>query len=173
MRKPARIGILLMVLTVALAAIGVASALWYDELYVDGVVTTGYVDVEPSLLYIEENDHGKDVATCDAFLYDWGWMIEIRNGYPSYECLIGIDIHNVGTIPVHIYHPMWMDWPPQSAMEFQVLDCWEDDFQLHSGEMATCVFYFHILQEAEQNATYTFYGWVEARQFNEPRDMMP
>jgi hypothetical protein len=111
-----------MVLTVALAAIGVASALWYDELYVDGVVTTGYVDVEPSLLYIEENDHGKDVATCDAFLYDWGWMIEIRNGYPSYECLIGIDIHNVGTIPVHIYHPMWMDWPPQAAMEFQVLN---------------------------------------------------
>jgi hypothetical protein len=39
--------------------------------------------------------------------------------------------------------------------------------------MATCEFYFHILQEAEQNAQYTFYGWVEARQFNEPRDMMP
>lgn len=171
MRKPARIGILLIVLTVALAAIGVASALWFDELWIDGVVITGNVDVEPTLFEWWDNEIEKDVATCTPYLRDGtGWYIEILNGYPSYECWVTVDIHSLGTIPVHVYQPLWDPFPSPNELTFRS-DCWDgmEYIQLHQGDTAYCTFYFHVEQGALQNYEYYFHGWVEARQFNEPR----
>jgi hypothetical protein len=167
-RTPVRIGMLFMVLVIALASIGVASALWYDELYVEGVVWTGYVDVEPSLEFVDEIET-KDVGYCDVYMDEFGWFIEMGNVYPFYECMIGIDVHNTGTIPVHIYRPMWQELPPDFAVAFDDSECYEDDYQLHPGEAAYCILRFVIQQEADQGAEYFFHGWIEARQYNEPR----
>ena len=176
-RKPARIGVLFMVLVVALAMVGLGSALWFELLTIDGAVATGNVDVELSLEAVEENDHGKEVGECTANFFteatgavDTGHIVvDILNGYPSYECWVTIDVHNLGSVPVHIYRPIWVLTPPPEAVTFDVVECYGDDTQLHDDEMAFCTLYFHVEQEAAQGAVYAFQGSIEARQFNEPR----
>ena len=174
--KPARVGVLFMSIVVMLAMVGVGSALWSEVMDISGTVQTGDVNVEWSLGLIEENDHGKDVAACDAVLTENFLEIVIGGGYPSYECWIPFDVHSVGTVPVHIYHPQWTVLPPSEAVTFSVVDCYEEDTQIHqlgSGvfpEEAFCTLYIHVEQAAAQNDTYVFAGFLEARQFNEPRD---
>lgn len=170
--KPARVGVLFMSIVVMLAMVGVGSALWSEVMDITGLVQTGDVNVEFSLLDPPtfENDHGKDVADCDAVLSDNLLEVVIGGGYPSYECWVPFDVHNVGSVPVHVYHPQWLDLPPTEAVTFSVVDCYEEDTQLHAGEEIFCTLYIHVEQEASQNDSYVFNGFLEARQFNEPRD---
>jgi hypothetical protein len=160
-----------MVLVVALAAVGIGSALWFKVLTIDGSVETGNVDAVLSLDLVEENDHGKDVADCGAELLDDNMALRvfIENGYPSYECYVTINVDNTGSIPVHIYQPVWNTLPEFDAITFDVVECYDDDFQLHGeDEPALCTLYFHVEQNAEQLASYEFDGFIAARQFNEP-----
>lgn len=168
--KPARVGVLFMSIVVMLAMVGVGSALWSEVMDISGTVQTGDVNVEWSLGDIFENDHGKEVAECDALLSENLLEIVIGGGYPSYECWVSFDVHSVGTVPVHIYHPQWTVLPPTEAVTFSVVDCYEEDTQLHPDEQAFCTLYIHVEQEASQSDTYVFEGFLEARQFNEPRD---
>ncbi len=168
--KPARVGVLFMSIVVMLAMVGVGSALWSEVLDISGTVETGNVDVEFSIGDIEENDHGKEVADCLARLDENLLQIFILGGYPSYECWVPFDVHNVGSVPVHIYHPQWTVLPPTEAVTFSMVRCYEEDTQLHFDEQAFCWLYIHVEQEALQGETYVFEGFLEARQFNEPRD---
>lgn len=170
--KPARVGVLFMSIVVMLAMVGVGSALWSEVMDIGGLVQTGDVDVEFSLLDPPtfENDHGKDVADCSAVLSDNLLEVVIGGGYPSYECWVPFDVHNVGSVPVHVYHPQWLVVPPTEAVTFSVVDCYEEDTQLHQDDEVFCTLYIHVEQEAEQNTPYEFLGVLEARQFNEPRD---
>lgn len=161
-----------MTLVIALALIGVGSALWSEHLLIDGIVQTGDVDVVMSLEGVVENDHGKDVAECDATFHelDNGLSVVIGGAYPSYECWVEFDVHSAGTVPVHIYHPTWTLLPPPEAVTFSLVNCYEEDTQLHQFGEAYCTLYIHVEQEAAQNELYEFAGFIDARQFNEPRD---
>ncbi|MDH3308214.1 MAG: hypothetical protein OEO77_11935 [Acidimicrobiia bacterium] len=160
-----------MSLVVALAMIGTGSALWSKILPINGIVETGSVDAIFSLDGTRENDHGKDVGTCEAFLRGDSDVLTVLvgNGYPSYECWIFFNVENTGTIPIHIYHPTWTTLPPADAVTFSLVDCYEEDTQLHD-QPEFCTLYLHVEQEAEQGEAYVFEGFIDARQFNEPRD---
>jgi hypothetical protein len=165
--------VLFMALIVALAMVGVGSALWFKVLNIDGVVQTGDVDAVLSFDGVRENDHGKDVGICDAGLnVDRDRLsVVIENGYPSYECFVFFNVENTGSIPIHVYHPTWTTLPPPEAVTFSLLDCYEEDTQLHRGDRPlVCTLYLHVEQEAEQSVRYLFEGFIDARQFNEPRD---
>lgn len=168
--KPARVGVLFMSIVVMLAMVGVGSALWSEVLDISGLVQTGDVDVEWSIESVVENDHEKDVGACDATIDGDLLEIIIGGAYPSYECFVEFDVDSVGTVPVHVYHPQWLVVPPTDAVTFSVIDCYDENFQLHQGDRAFCTLYIHVEQEAEQDAAYEFVGFLEARQFNEPRD---
>ena len=72
-RKSVKIGILFMILIVSLSAIGVGYGLWSKYLHVDGTVHTGYIDFEYGWTgLVWENDWGKNVAECGAFVNDEG-----------------------------------------------------------------------------------------------------
>lgn len=119
----------------------------------------------------------KDVAECSAQLIDpYTMEVTLRNAYPSYNCFIKWDVHNSGTIPIHIYRPDYFykgvymgdainvselhvnGWPP---------GCFGDLTQLHRGEEVTCNLHIHVNQPAEELATYTFQVRVFTRQWNE------
>jgi hypothetical protein len=119
----------------------------------------------------------KDVAECSAELIDAYTMeVTLSNAYPSYNCFIQWDVHNSGTIPIHIYHPDYFykgvytgsainvpelhvnGWPP---------GCFGDLTQLHPREEVTCNLHIHVNQPAEELSTYTFQVRVFTRQWNE------
>lgn len=170
-RKPTKVGALFMVLIVALAVVGVGSALWSKVLYIEGTVATGNVDAELSFFDAFEPEE-KDVGTCEGRLGDTNQendtlFVEIGNAYPSYECWLTFDVHNIGTIPIHIHQPVFDLTGLGDVVEFDVLECYPQDWQLHTEQFALCTLRVHILQEAEQGADYTFSGTVFVHQYNE------
>lgn len=169
------VGALFMVLVLALAFVGVGYGLWSEVLYIDGTVETGDVDVEfgpdPQT---SENDHGKDVGNCDAYVTQIATpndhlVIDLTNTYPSYECWVTFDVISTGSIPVHIYQPDFTDLPPTTEVTVNVETCYPDDTQVHQGDSESCTIYIHVEQGAQEDSEYTFSAEVEARQFNEPR----
>lgn len=126
-------GVMLMVAVVGLAVLGAGYALWFQILTLNATVTTGTLDVQWS-------DHGADptysLTTGDTFLKpeDVGFnplkvvqtctqtldatlhVITINDSgyYPYAGCVHHIDIHNNGTVPVHI---------DTAALQFTGLGC--------------------------------------------------
>jgi len=106
----------------------------------------------------------------------------VTNGYPSFNCFIKWDVHNTGTIPIHIYRPDYFyggeymgsdinnaalhvnGWPPI---------CWADPTQLEPLETAYCNLHIHVNQGAAELADYTFQVRVFTRQWNEGDELPP
>ncbi|NIS82347.1 MAG: hypothetical protein GTO14_19550 [Anaerolineales bacterium] len=164
---------LFMILVLALAAMGVGYGLWFKILYVEGTVATGFLDAELSIKDVIETER-KDVGWCEPSLMRRNQdkdtlFIQLGNTYPSYDCRVIFDVHNTGSIPIHIYRPYWVAQPPASAVTVEFEPCYPDDFQLHPSEEAICEVYIHVEQGAAQNGEYRFEAEIEVRQYNEPR----
>jgi hypothetical protein len=205
-KKTLNAGTMGMLLVFALATIGVGYGLWSQALLIDGYVFTGEMDAELSLEEIDESDsfndvcptggttigqdcdgdgelnddmeaEGKDVADCSARLINpYTMQVVLRNTYPSFNCFIRWDVHNSGTIPIHVYAPDYFykgvymgsainvpelhvnGWPPT---------CFRDVTQLEPSERAFCNLHIHVNQPAEENAEYRFEVRVFTRQWNE------
>jgi len=156
------------ILLVALATMGVAYGLWAKTLYINGTVNTGNVDAEFSgpVFWDEE---AKDVGTCEAWLSATNQAndtlnILITNGYPSYWCFVAFDVHNTGSIPIHVHQPE-LAAPPEVTV--LVDGCYAQDTQLHYSEQAWCQLKIHVEQGAAQGASYTFGGTIFVHQYNE------
>jgi hypothetical protein len=183
------VGALVMVLVLALATLGVGYGLWSKTLYIEGTVTTGNVDAELSVEAVVEDEdievptqldgedpddtlEGKDVGECSAVLLETNQSndtlsITITNGYPSFDCWVTFDVLSTGSVPIHIYRPVMTTVPPASAIAWELMNCYDDETQLHSGEEAFCTIWMHIEQGAEQGETYTFSGTIFVHQYNE------
>lgn len=98
-----KIGLLGMVLVLCLAAVGIGYAHWTKDLYVDGTVTTGTFDAELSLGEAMDNEQIKDVGDCWAEVVAKDRvLLTVVNAYPSYEATFPVDVHCLGTVPLHI-----------------------------------------------------------------------
>ena len=114
-------GALFMAAVIGLAVVGIGYALWFQVLTLNGVVATGNLDVEWSehgTLETYSTDIGqtwvdegtpsflaiKATQTCDQRLTDKNHVLTINDAglYPYAGCIHDIDIHNNGTVPVHI-----------------------------------------------------------------------
>lgn len=205
-RKTLSAGTMGMLLVFALASVGVGYGLWSQELLINGFVFTGEMDAELSLEEIDEsasfdglcpaggfsigkdcdddgslNDdmeaEGKDVGLCTARLINpYTMEVVLRNTYPSFNCFIRWDVHNSGSIPIHIYRPDYFyngdyvggaintpelhvnGWPP---------DCFADLTQLEPSQRAFCNLHIHVNQPARENSEYRFQIRVFSRQWNE------
>jgi len=168
-----KLGFLCLALVLAMGTLGVGYALWYEDLYIEGTVNTGTVDVEWSYGPVWDTET-KDVSWSDVVIDGDTMYITIYNAYPSIWYHHQFDIHSVGTIPVH-----FTDWVidrgnlPAGA----TLQIWEDssnpgggpitDAQLHEGDMWYGCVEVHLDNDAAQGAQYTFSISVMAHQYNE------
>jgi len=121
-----KIGLILLTVVMAMGALGVGYALWWDDLFMDVLVTTGELDWEfwndayqegyPRFPTFTQDDTGldppdfiKDVAYTDhEFLDtdgdgDWDTLeLYINNAYPFYYNHISTWIHCNGSVPLII-----------------------------------------------------------------------
>jgi hypothetical protein len=205
-RKVVSFSVMMLLILLALASLGVGYGLWSQTLFINGTVHTGEMDANLSLKEVDQTEdyndacpgggytigkdcdgdgqlnddmeaEGKDVAECTAAFRDpYTLEVTISNGYPSFNCFVLYDVHNTGTIPIHVYRPDYFyageymggaintaelhvnGWPPI---------CYDDGVQLHPGEEVVCALHIHVNQPAEELSTYTFQVKVFTRQWNE------
>ena len=100
--------IVVLVLLVALAAIGVGYAVWDQSLTVNGTAATGKLEVQwdaPTATAIDTAGMAGygPVGACSAWrsgstIYD-NLNIAISNGYPGFRCVVTAGVNNTGTVP--------------------------------------------------------------------------
>ncbi len=182
-RKSLPVITITIVMLLVLATAGVAYGLWSEKLVIDGVVYTGEVDVAFSGPYAYEyvkvngwyqfEPQVKDpYAECYARAWDFdpgsdgmeGIDILVEGAYPGYVCLISFDIHNLGTVPVHITHPYgetpeWVD----------VHVCYPNWYQLHPREAVWGYIWIEFSNDdgVAELGEYGFHLDVDALQWNE------
>lgn len=169
-------------LILALGMSGLAYANWMETLIIDGTVNTGSVDVEWSEVGSWDTDDfpyapdGKDVSWIDCWIDADGVLhVEVYNAYPSIDYYNVVDIHSVGSIPVHLYGVVVSNPNPEVEVD---ITYWYDEFatqpvidlpvQLHQSERIYALIHVHITQQAIQNYTYYFDAQIDAIQWNEP-----
>jgi hypothetical protein len=213
-------GVLFMAAVVGLAVIGAGYALWFQVLTLNASVTTGTLDVEWSdegtariysttlgdtfveeFLDLEAQTPNPDFIlgkvenlTCDQAISDDGHTMTVTDTglYPYAGCLHVIDIHNSGTVPVHIdldtvevtnfdctpdpdcseddltteLDGCELEMRPESTVP-PTLDLEENIVQLHPSNEIVCAIRVYANQSAPENATYTADVQVLACQWNE------
>jgi hypothetical protein len=142
-----------MVLVLCLAAVGVGYAHWTKDLYVNGVVNTGTFDAEMSQGVPFDNEYDKEVAegTCSVVEGGLGVELTVNNAYPCYEVTFPLDVHCIGSVPLHIN-----DISVTSADRFLAVSItdadggpWQQGYQLHNCEEYWFNVTIHVLQDVE------------------------
>jgi len=120
-----KIGLILLTVVMAMGALGVGYALWWDDLFVDVYVDTGELDWEfynhqfeagyPTLPTFTPDDQGidpgwtKDVGWTDHAWFDtdgdldWDKLeVYVHNAYPGYYNHVSTWVHVNGSVPIII-----------------------------------------------------------------------
>lgn len=166
-------------LILALGMSGLAYAHWSETLTISGTVDTGTVDVAWSEVTSWDTEPPeKDVSgiICWIDLVDTNLLhVEVYNAYPCIDYYNVVDIHCVGSVPVHLYE-VFVSPPDPTAVEVTI-SYWLDPectlpadlpVQLHTCELIFVQIHVHVLQEAIPGHTYTFTAEIDAVQWNMP-----
>jgi len=161
---------LLAVLLLSVAGLGIAH--WEDRVYIDGTVETGTLCAE--IIAGDSWDSEppeKDFSGISCYAEDTDGdgvpdtlFVTVTNAYPCIDYYQDFEIHNCGTIPLHIYefNPIG-DIDPCITVDIQGITVGQ---QLHPCESAYGTVYVHVEQCAEQGETYTFAYEIVVVQWN-------
>ncbi len=179
------------VIIVILGMTGVAYAHWSETLHVSGTVKTGELDAKwsagPSW---DTEPPEKDASSIECYLdpedgTGHTLIVEIKNAYPSIDYYQLIDLHNTGTIPLHVWSVDIDDGEMPDGATIEILDVDDvdvpDEFQdhvtseldikpceqIHPGETAYGVIHIHLPQSAGQGTEYSFSATLITVQWNE------
>lgn len=184
-----KIGMLFLVLTLALAAVGVGYAMWDKTLDITGTVNTGEVDAVWVVVFSNDQpgslDPGylKDVAETTVIIDSEDAQIvhvTMSNAYPCYLVHFSFTLENVGTIPFIIEDVIvtgdaagWLSVVYTDLIGNQI-EPWDDPqtefFFENRGELSLDV---HVMQENDageilpMDATLNFDIEVVCVQWNE------
>jgi hypothetical protein len=164
-----KIALICLALVIALGGLGVASALWWDWLYIDAWVETGDIGVEWSLEGFGDNEI-KDVSEVYAWISGPVLYVDIYNAYPCVTYWVHWDMVCTGTVPVHFAGPFISGNLPPGEITFTDMDFNPIDWyavQLHEGDRIEGLLTIHLDNTAEQNALYSFYIDLYYHQYNE------
>jgi hypothetical protein len=163
-----------MLLVLALVTLGVGYGLWSETLKINGVVGTGEVDAGWSVEAFGDDEPAlKDYSSIICYTEPKEepgvsphklWVV-ITNAYPSITYYCDFDIHNDGTIPLHI-GPFVINrgtLPPLTNLTITDLE----STQLEPCEEALGRITVHLKNDAEENKEYTFEVSVDVVQWNE------
>jgi hypothetical protein len=160
-----KIGLLCLALVLALGSLGVGYAMWFEDLYIDGTVDTGTLDVEWSI-HGYGDDETKDYSDCYAYIVGSTLYVEITNAYPCINYYVDFDIHNNGTIPVHVCQ-LVCTGPAQFPGTCTITQ--PTPMQIHPCEEALGTISIHLdnAYDPQENTRYTFSCDLKAVQYNE------
>lgn len=149
--------ILALVLTLCLATIGVAYAVWGEDVYIDGSASTGYSDIEWSLKSFSDNDGNPGWGEVTASISDDmnTLNIEITNAYPGYEATINCDLHNVGTVPATVGDMDMTDIPDELTIQL-IGDTFANGTVLYPCEEKIGTIKVLVNPSAEPSSKYAF-----------------
>ena len=165
-----------------LAIIAGAVAMWYDTLKINATIETGKVKVKFSDWMCSDNGsdpqaegfhntEGKNVAKCNISVEEVDekgnpvkLLVTLGNAYPGYSVDVTLIIDNIGTIPVKLrsYSITGID---ESALSVSLYV--PEDTQIDPGDNSTYTLHITVLQDAEENSTYTFEVELVFAQWNE------
>jgi hypothetical protein len=156
-------------LTIALGMAGYAYATWYKYLYIEGQVNTGTLDVEWSIENARDTEpSNKDYSHIEGEIEGDTLYVTVYNAYPCIDYYLDINIHNSGTIPVHVYFgEMYGSLFGYGTVEVVGLPV-GNFIQIHPGEYWYGTIHVHLEQNADMGATYYFYMDNYVVQWNEP-----
>lgn len=103
-----KIAILSLVLVVGLAAVGLGFAGWSQELFINGTVNTGSVDMEfQNCRAVQANGMNNAETTVNCLDLNGDGMAEtmqvnIQGAFPGHVAAVLFDVHCSGSVPVHI-----------------------------------------------------------------------
>ena len=168
-----KFGLLLLAVVLALGALGTAYAMWSEDLFIDGTVNTGDLDIGYYCGWGEFWDTEPDGKDVSYITKAWGAdnksiTFTIVNAYPCIDyygefCLNVAD----GSIPVH-FGPWVIDrgTMPDSATIEVTPDM--TGVQGHAGLHQECLLHVHLDNTGTaMGATYTFKVKVTLVQYNE------
>ena len=173
----------LVALTVIVASIGLATAMWTDTLKINATIKTGKVDVKWSAVSCSDtgadpqapgfhNDEGKNVASCNVSIVGEGndtLRIVLSNVYPGYQVVVTGVVDNIGTIPVKL-NSYSINGTATTEFSTSALTASlniPSDTQIEPGKNSTYTLTITIKEAAHQGATYvidaqlTFANWNE------------
>lgn len=135
-----------------------------------GQIQTG--DVEVCITSIASDDQGIDIGktkdvgqtTVQVDPLDCSHaIVTVTNAYPCYENYIHFTMLVGGTVPVRLQDVTIIN--PNPCIEVLGWDSWGE--QRHPGERSDNTMWFHVLQCADQNTTYSFEVEFLYVQYNE------
>lgn len=163
--KTAKLGAIFLVSVLALAGTGMGYAMWSETLYIDGWIQTGYIDAEWSIFEVDDSEpDNKDFSYVIAEIEGDTLYIDIYNAYPCIDYWVVFDVHNTGSIPIHLY---WdgiitpADFPGTITMTD--LTC----IQLHPYDYEYGTITIHLNNDALENSYYSFETTLVYHQWNE------
>jgi hypothetical protein len=172
-RKGLPIGTIVVILIIALAAIGVGYGLWSKVLFIGGTVETGNVDADFDAANTTDTgttiDPGSDkhVGSCEVTGVGTDELtITILNGYPGYSCDVFFYVTNTGSIPVKVQAYNLTGVPAELVVTTTGLPI---GTQLEPNEELLGDLHIRVLQEAEELASYSFSAAITLVQWNEYR----
>jgi len=173
----------LFLVAVVLGSVGIAVAMWTEELLVNVNVSTGEVDVKWSAWMCSDedadpqaegytNEEGKDVASCSIIASGRDTegdvvelTVDLNNTYPGYTATILLIVDNIGTVPVKLYSSSMMG---VVGKPIDVYYAWpKNTTQIEPGDNSTYILRVTVLQDAEEGATYSFTWRLVFAQWNE------
>lgn len=170
-RKGLPIGTIVVILVIALAAIGIGYGLWSKVLFIGGVVHTGNVDADFDAANTTDPDAtidpglDKNVGRCEVTGVGTDELtVTITNGYPGYHCDVFFYVTNTGSIPVKVQAYNLTGVPAVLEVTTTGLPI---GTQIEPNTEALGDLHVLVLQEAEESATYTFSAAITLVQWNE------
>ena len=160
-----KIGLLALALVLALGSLGVAYAMWYEDLFIEGTVATGELDADLIIVDYYEVGDDKDVAWAEASVVGKTLSWTVHNAYPGVEYWLVFEIYNSGTIPLHVcgFNYDISNVGPGASLGY----CGPSPLQVHPGESVVSCVVVLLDNDAAQGATYTFTFDYVVVQYNE------
>lgn len=166
-RKTLPIGIIIMTLVFALAALGVGYAWWTEQLTASGSIQTGSIDVKIENVELGEDDPLK-VGECNFKLSDGGKgiRIQIKNAYPGYRCRPKFSLNNYGSVPAKVTGVTITN--SSGGVGLIPGGALADRSMLNPSVPKAADFNIQITQEAGQRGSYEFSVSIDVTQGNAP-----
>jgi hypothetical protein len=160
-----KIGILALAVVLALGSLGIGFALWSETLYIEGTVATGELDADLTIIDYWEDGDVKDVAWAEASVVGKTLYWTVYNAYPNVFYWLVFDIHNSGTIPMHVcgFNYDMSNVGPGVILYY----CGPSPLQVHPGESVTSCVVVELTNDVAQGSTHTFTFEYVNVQYNE------
>jgi len=166
-RKTLPIGVIIMTLMMALAALGVGYAWWTEQLTANGSIQTGSIDVKMENVTVIEDD-ALQVGECSFSLTGDGkeMNVSLTNAYPGYSCKPIFKLNNHGTVPAKVTSVKLLG--ASEAVNVQTSGALADKTMLNPGVATPAEFNILVSKNAKQGSKYQFSILINVAQGNAP-----